>query len=180
MTFESLKAQLAAKGVRLTVKRGWFWRAIHWALAIVTLGGNRNFIDGYVTTIGPVIGVPASWERIASESIHARSIIVHELVHVRQFRVFGLGSAWLGIVPMGICYLLLPVPMGLAWCRYALERSAYLRQAEYHRQVGGDPGGVISNAVEQLSGPSYGWAWPFPSRVRRWLERKFDSSAPEE
>lgn len=82
--------------------------------------------------------------------------------------------AWavVGIVPVGVAYLLLPLPIGLAWCRYALERSAYAHQAEALIAVGWDRAKLIDRAVEQLATGAYGWAWPFPAAVRGWFEKR--------
>ena len=49
----------------------------------------------------------------------------HELVHVRQWRRWHV-LFWIG-------YLLLPLPIGLAWCRWRFEREAYLEELYYYR-----------------------------------------------
>lgn len=157
-------------GARIVVKRGWFWTALGWAVRLVTFGGNPDFVRRYATTLGPVIGVPVGWDQ--RPALSRLALLTHELEHVRQARWLGLGSPWLGVVPMAIAYLLLPLPFGLAWCRYALERQAYLEGIRVQMRHGADHAPLIEHAVEQLSGGAYGWAWVWPETIRSWLWRR--------
>ena len=155
-------------------KRGWFWTTLAWLVRLVTFGGNRTFLTQYLTTIGPVIGVPVGWDPKLPQ--HA-PVIAHELVHVEQYRKLGIGSAWVGVVLFGLLYLLLPLPMGLAYFRWRFEREAYARgftlELEQAKVQGDDAltlrGYLIDFGTEQLSGSAYGWAWP-RLWVRRWFE----------
>lgn len=169
-----LIAQLEGEGIRIVVKEGWFWTTLHYLVLILTFGGNRNFRNGYYTTIGPVIGVPPGWE--TREAIGRYKTLCHERHHVGQFRKGGLGSAWLGILPVGILYLLLPLPIGFAYCRWLFERTAYaegIRAELSLRPNAARRTQMIGNAVRQLVGPNYGWTaklWPGKKRVTAYFE----------
>lgn len=158
---------------RLVEKRGWFWKLISFLIIVFTLGKVRCFNQFYVTTVGPIIAVPEGWKNKVDDQM-GYLVLYHERVHMRQFKRFGFGSPWLGILPMGLAYLLLPLPFGLAWCRYAFEREAYLAQACIAAEMYGKSIGYqyVEHAVEQLTGASYGWSWPFPRAVRKWFEAR--------
>lgn len=158
-------------GAKVVAKKGWFWTTLHYVVLVVTLGGNREFLKRYATTIGPIIAVPEGWEK--RPALSRLSLVVHELHHVRQAKMAGLWiSPWLGMVPMGIAYLLLPLPIGLAWCRYVIERSAYLVGIRVKVKYGMDYAPLIEHAVGQLTTGAYGWTWPFPSCVRAWFLKR--------
>lgn len=160
---------------RIVEKRGWFWTALHWLVLLVTIGRNRTFLTGYLTTIGPWIGVPVGWDPNLPEH---QPVIAHERRHIRQQERAGLGSALVGMVPWGLFWLLFPLPLGLAWGRYVLERDAYAEGFRVELVRVGSWGGdvaarrreLIDIGVEQLTTGAYGWAWPFPRAVRRWFE----------
>lgn len=158
--------------LRVVAKVGWFWRTLDFLVKLVTLWRVRDFLTDYATTIGNICGVPVAWGLVLPDELAA-----HEGWHVQQQRRLGLGSVWVGLVPWGIAWLFLPLPIGLAWCRYALERSAYVKG--FHAKLDDvlDPSerkaaraDMIDFAVKQMTGASYGWAWPFPKAVRRWFE----------
>ena len=165
---------MRAEGIRVVPKRGWLWKSLHWAVLILTLGGNRAFLKRYYTTIGPVVGYPEDWEK--QDVVHRIAILSHERRHVGQFRKGGLGSAWLGVLPVGLCYLLLPLPVGFAWCRWRFERTAYaegIRVELSWRPSADRRERLIAHAVEQLVGPRYGYTaklWPGRRRVRAYFE----------
>ncbi len=73
---------------------------------------------------------------------------------------------------MAILYLLVPLPMGLAYFRAHLEKQAYeesIRTAaivydiEYVRS-----GSFRDHIIAQFLGPSYGWMWPFRRSIENW------------
>jgi hypothetical protein len=140
-------------------------RAIHLALVIVTLGGMRRYLDGYQTTIGQTVYVTADWdERPFEERIITMR---HELVHMRQFqRLTPLG--------MAVVYLLLPLPMGLAYGRARLEWEAYretlVAVAELRGLEAARGAALRERIVSQFTGPSYGWMWPLRRQVERWYD----------
>ncbi len=157
-------------GAKIVDKKGWFWKTIHVLVVIFTFGTNRNFLRGYYTTIGPWIGVPEGWEK---RSLAGRiAVLEHELIHVKQCAKFGLGSAIVGLPLYTLFYLLLPLPIGLAYFRWRFEREAYAHginvriKIEPHRRQD-----KIDSAVKQLTTGLYGWTWPFKKYVRAWFER---------
>jgi hypothetical protein len=155
---------LRREGVEVVPKdRRWHQRAAHHALRLVTLGGQSHYLDGYVTTIGRTIYVPLDWEDRPAAS--QADTLLHELVHVRQFRRYGF-------VPMSIAYLLLPLPLGLSWCRMRLEREAYEETIRCAFARGGRAAtdAIRARVVEQFTSGAYGWMWPFPRRVERWFD----------
>jgi ActR/RegA family two-component response regulator len=141
--------QAARLGVTLTIKRdSWGWRWLLWFIP-------RRF----ATTIGPWIGLPDDWAE--RDDASKAALLRHELVHVRQFRWCGLGSAVLGIPLMALLYFGWPLPIGLAWTRWRLERAAYREQIATHVRLGtGRADGVREDAAAALSGASYLWTWP--------------------
>jgi hypothetical protein len=156
-------ARLAAT-VRIVRKdRVWHQRAIHQLLRVVTFGAQAAYLDRYVTTFWSTVYVTPDWEARAIEDRWAT--LRHELVHVRQFERWG--------VLMAIAYLLLPLPIGLAWFRMRFEREAYEETLRAWHQLGGRA------AVERLRGHvcgqftsgAYGWMWPFPRAIERWFDR---------
>ncbi|HET6612521.1 MAG TPA: hypothetical protein VFG83_11045 [Kofleriaceae bacterium] len=140
-----------------------FQRLIHRALWAVTLGGMRSYLDGYVTTMGQAVYVPAGWDD--EDPDHQVVTLRHERVHMRQF-------ARLTFPGMAILYLLLPVPMGLAYARARLEWAAYRETIRATYEIYGPvrirQPGFREHIIAQFTGPSYGWMWPFRSRIEAW------------
>jgi hypothetical protein len=141
-------------------------RTIHHALRLVTLGRMTSYLDAFQTTIGRTVYVTADWDRRDADQRYVT--LRHEAVHLRQFRSFTLPG-------MAVLYLLVPLPMGLAWFRAHFEKEAYAesiraaaevwgpaypRRPEYRRYV-----------IEQFTGAAYGWMWPFRRGLERWYDR---------
>lgn len=133
---------------------------------MITFGGMNSYLDGYHTTLGKTVYVPASWDE---SSFDSRWVTLrHERVHMRQFRRW----SWPGMV---VLYGLLPLPMGLAYFRARLEQEAYAESIRAAAEIWGkawvcEPS-YRDNILGQFTGPAYGWMWPF----RRSLERWYDS-----
>jgi hypothetical protein len=161
--------------VRVAPKRAfWHQRAAARALWVLTFGGQRTYLSHYVTTLGHTIYVPDDFD--AWPAAHAWEVLRHELVHVRQFERLG----WLGMV---LIYGFFPLPAGLAWGRARLEWEAYretlravaesegldaARDPRRHKQI-----------VRRFTGPDYGWMWPFPRQVQRWIDEELAVIARE-
>ena len=143
-----------------------FQKLIHRALVVITFGQMRSYLTSYHTTLGQRIYVCEGWE---DKSLADRYILLaHERVHIRQFQRF----TWPG---MAILYLVVPLPMGLAYFRARFEKEAY---AETIRAAGAIYGAEHVRApafrehiIRQFTGPSYGWMWPFRNSMERWYER---------
>jgi hypothetical protein len=141
-------------------------RAIHWLLVGITLGRMRSYLASYQTTIGQTIYVTADWDQ---RSVEERYVTMrHEAVHLRQFRRWTLPG-------MAVGYVLLPFPLGLAWCRARFEQEAYAETVRAAREVWG--GERVRQAdfrrhiVEQFVSASYGWMWPFRRSIEGWYDR---------
>lgn len=165
---EALLEEIRAEFPRFRIVRkheSRFHRAIHHALAIITAGGMRSYLDGYVTTMGQRVYVPRGWDD--QDPDHQVVTLRHERVHMRQF-------ARLTFPGMAILYLLLPVPMGLAYVRARLEWAAYRETMRAAYEIYG-PERVAQpefreRIIRQFTGPSYGWMWPFRRRIEAWYQ----------
>ena len=166
--YRQLLADIATEfpGFRLVRKdRSWLQRRIDLCLRLLTLGGQSQYLDGYVTTIGRRVYVPRDWD--ARPAAERYLVLLHERVHLRQFRRFGLPL-------MAVLYLLFPLPFGLAWARMRLEREAYeetlhATAAWYGRAAVCDPA-FRAHIVEQFVSGAYGWMWPFRGAIERWYD----------
>jgi len=152
-----------AENVRIVPKSGvWHQRAIHHLLRVVTLGAQSSYLDRYVTTMWHTVYVPDDWEARAIEERYAT--LRHELVHVRQFERWGL--------LMAFAYLMLPLPLGLAWFRMRFEREAYEETLRVWHELGGRAAceRLRAHVIAQFTTGSYGWMWPFPRAIARWFD----------
>jgi hypothetical protein len=150
-----------------------FQRAIHKALVLVTFGRMREYLEGYQTTIGRTIYVTPDWEE--RDDLDRYVTLRHEAVHLRQFRRWTLPG-------MALLYILLPLPMGLAWCRARFEQAAYAETIRAAAEVHGpdrprEPW-FRDNILSQFTGPSYGWMWPFRGALEKWYDRVLAELAP--
>jgi len=141
-------------------------RAIHKALVIVTFGRMRSYLDSYQTTIGRTVYVTCDWDDWPPDRRYVT--LRHEAIHLRQFRKYTL-------VGMALLYVLLPLPMGLAWFRARFEQEAYAESIRAAAEVWGCdfPRGAAyrEHVISQFVGPSYGWMWPFRRSVERWYDQ---------
>lgn len=150
-----------------------FQRGIARLLKIVSFGLIKDYLDGYHTTVGQRIYVTGDWEQISRNRRYLT--LRHELVHVRQFRRYTLPL-------MAILYVLLPLPVGLAWFRAHFEKQAYAEEiraaAELHGIDHVRSAEFRANIIEQFTGPAYGFMWPFRRAMERWYDRVLASCAP--
>ncbi|WP_428266273.1 hypothetical protein [Haliangium sp.] len=143
-----------------------FQRALHWGLVVMTLGRMRAYLNGYQTTIGSTVYVTADWDH---RDLDERYVTLrHERIHLRQFRRYTIPG-------MAVLYLLLPLPMGLAWFRTRFEQEAYAESiraaAAIHGLAHVRVGEFRERIVSQFLGPSYGWMWPFRGFVEAWYDK---------
>lgn len=142
------------------------WELLNLLWRGITFGHGKNLLKNYTTTVANTIYFPLGW---TAENADDNDYITlcHELRHIEQYRSLGFGSAKIGFILFLILYLLLPLPIGLAWFRYMFEREAYLEGYNAARRLGLSP--KIDYYVDILSGVSYFWAWPFKFLIRRWF-----------
>jgi hypothetical protein len=147
------------KSVRLTTKDSLFWQFMAVVLGWLHIMPALNFLRNFATTIGPVIAFPKHWTTGEVERT-----LDHELVHVRQARKCSLGlSPWLGLPIYAIAYLFLPLPFGLAYCRFHFELEA--EKVRWYRMFKEGTGLVVISSLAEdwanmISGSSYGWCMP--------------------
>ncbi len=140
---------------------------IHVLLIGVTLGGQRSYLSDYVTTLGSTIFLPAKWDNCSV--VHRYVVLRHEEVHLHQFRRWGFSV-------MALLYLLPIFPLGLAWGRARLEWEAYAETLRATAETAGLPAAraprLRQHIVRQFTSASYGWMWPFPRQVNRWIDEE--------
>ncbi len=140
-------------------------RAIDVALRVVTLGAQHEYLTRYHTVLGYTLWLPSGWSESPDD---ARTILLrHERVHLRQRRRYGM-------LGMALLYLLPFLPLGLAYGRARLEWEAYAETLRATAEVRGreaarDPQ-LHDYLVAQFCSGAYGWMWPFPSTIRRWID----------
>ena len=103
-------------------------RAIHRALVVLTFGQMRSYLDSFQTTIGKTVYVTPDWEERDADERYVT--LRHEAVHLKQFKTFTLPG-------MAVLYVLLPLPMGLAWGRAYFEKQAYAESIRAAAEVWG-------------------------------------------
>lgn len=142
-------------------------RAAALALRILTFGGQNRYLSHYVTTLGHTIYVPDDFDDW--EPAHAVEVLRHELVHVAQFER-------LGVVLMTLIYGLLPLPAFLAYGRARLEWEAYAETLRSVAELEGIQAAkspkLREEIIRRFTGPDYGWMWPFPKQVGRWIDEE--------
>lgn len=148
-----IELELRRHRARLLPKQGSRTMAVT-ALLLRALG-LREFTTRYWTTLARTIYFPST---VRDPYAHPQ-VIAHELVHVRQW---GRWGPWLWL-----SYVLLPLPVGLAWFRWRWEREAYLPEvlatADCEREQ------VIERICQSLW---WGYAWPWPREwMREWFRR---------
>jgi hypothetical protein len=141
-------------------------RAIDLALKLLTCGAQRSYMTHYHTVIGDTLYVPSAWAQMSDV---ARVILLrHERVHLRQRRRYGFALfAFLYLIPV--------LPLGLAYGRARLEWEAYRETLRATLELCGRAAladGVLrAEIVRRFVGADYGWMWPFPSQVERWIDQ---------
>jgi len=148
-------------------------RAIHHALRAITLGQMTTYLDSFQTTIGCTVYVTADWD--ARDPDDRYVTLRHEAVHLRQFRRFTLPG-------MAVLYLLVPLPMGLAWFRAWFEKAAYAESIRAAAEVWGPDHPrrpeFRRHVIDQFLGAAYGWMWPFRGGLERWYDQVLSGLPP--
>jgi hypothetical protein len=143
-----------------------FAKLIDLLLKGITFGGQREFMTRYYTVIGDTLYVPPGFEE--GDPINVVITLRHERVHLRQKRR-------LTMVGMTVVYLLLPLPLGLAYGRARLEWEAYTETLRATFELKGEDAlrapELKERIISQFTSPAYGWMWPFRSQVERWYDQ---------
>ena len=139
--------------------------AIDRALRVLTFGAQTRYLDSYQTTIRRTVYVTQDWDRLTDAQRYIT--MRHEREHLRQFRRYTTPL-------MAFLYLLVPLPVGLAWFRAHFEKQGYAESIRASAEVHGlahvlDPG-YRAYVVAQFTSGSYGWMWPFRRSVESWYD----------
>jgi len=141
-------------------------KAIHYALWALTFGRLTSYLDAFQTTIGRTVYVTPDWDDLDLD--HRYVTLRHEAIHLRQFRSFTLPG-------MAVLYLLVPLPLGLAWFRAHFEKQAYAESIRAAAEVWGPDyprrPEFRRHVIEQFTGAAYGWMWPFRRGLERWYDQ---------
>ena len=148
-----------------------FQKLIGKLLYLITFGKMDDYLEGYFTTLGQRIYVPPSWHKRSPEDRYI--VMCHERVHMRQFRKF----TWPG---MTLLYLLVPLPMGLAYFRARFEREAYAETIRATAEVYDidyvQKEWFRGHIIRQFTSASYGWMWPFSAAMQRWYDEQVEKA----
>ena len=138
-------------------------RAIHLALAIVTLGGQRVYLTRYHTVLFGTLWVPDAWSTMSDDDKYI--LLRHERIHLRQ-------RARMGDLMMSFVYLLPFFPLFLAYGRARIEWEAYVETIRATAEIYGvDAAAALRTEIKKrFVGPEYGWMWPFPKTIDRWFD----------
>lgn len=142
-----------------------FSELIDLLLKAITLGGQSRYLDRYTTVIGKTIYVPIGWDRRSPEERYVT--MRHERIHLRQSKRYGL-------LGMSLLYLVPFFPLGLAYGRARIEWEAYAETLRAVAEVSGAAAArspeLRAHIVRQFTSAAYGWMWPFPRQVERWVD----------
>ncbi|MCS6902046.1 MAG: hypothetical protein RMJ98_20635 [Myxococcales bacterium] len=156
-------------------------RVIDLVLKIITFGHQKDYLTHYYTVLFHTLYTPKGWEN--SDEIDRVIILRHERVHLRQFRRYTApGMVFLYLVPF--------FPLGLAYGRARIEWEAYTETLRATAELRGLAAArsvhLREYILEQFTGGSYGWMWPFERQVSRWydealaqIEREVSAQTPE-
>jgi hypothetical protein len=147
-------------------------RAIHVALAVITLGGQRVYLTRYHTVLFGTLWVPDSWELMSDNDKYV--LLRHERVHLRQRKRMGDAA-------MTFVYLVPVFPLFLAYGRARLEWEAYIETIRATAEVYGieAASSLRPQIVARFTGPDYGWMWPFPKTIHRWFDEALADARAE-
>ena len=153
-----ISLQMKCKDLNVKLIKSEDAKLMRFFAVLLALIGNDRFLRSFWCTIGRKIYYPQCvtdpWKHV--------TIIEHELVHVQQWIKWRLLFA--------ISYLLLPLPFGLAWCRWRFEREAYL----INIRASSNPHAEVAWVVESLWS-KYGWTWPKPL-MRKWFMKQIQTT----
>jgi hypothetical protein len=148
---------------------------------------NRDFMRGFVTTIGETVYFPTR-EGVANNYHHSWSVLAHECVHANDYRenkaLFMLGY----VMPQGLALLALLAPVLWSWwpllalvCLLPLpapwRKESEMRGYAMSMAVifwygrSGIPQAEKARIAESFTGSEYYFSWPFKGAVDREIGR---------
>jgi len=139
-------------------------KTIDVALKIITFGQMKNFMTGFITTIGNKVYVPDVWDNNTLTS--KAEIIRHERIHMRQAKRYGRFL-------FSLLYLALPLPTVFAYFRKKFEQEAYEESLkalyEYHGESVFTPR-LKNFFISHFVSANYFWMWPFQKNLESWYD----------
>ena len=146
-----------------------FMKFLNVCLLIITAGQMKTFMDKFTTTIGYTVYTPEEW--ILWGHVRQAGILNHERVHLRQRK--DKGSFW-----FSLSYLLLPCPCVWAYYRMKYEMEAYevtmAGAYELHGSAVLRDAAFRDSMIQNFTGASYFWTWPWRKRIERWYDETAD------
>lgn len=143
-----------------------FWRGWAKFVKAVSFGRAKDPNDFTTTTIGQTIWLCNQFDAYGDRQ--KAEILIHELVHCEQYRKMTVPGFL-------FVYLFAFLPVGLAYGRYWLERTAYAYGYQAHLIGVVDEERValieaLSNEFADLMASGlYGWPWPFKKAAKAWM-----------
>lgn len=138
-------------------------KVINVFLMIITFGQMTSFMVDFVTSIGDTVYLPSNWNTI--QVYEQCTVLRHERIHMRQAKKM---SRFL----FSLVYILLPIPLGLAWGRTKLEMEAYEESLTAWNDYGVDITLPANKALitNCFTTGQYGWMWPFSTAISNWYD----------
>jgi len=161
------------KSIRLCTKDNFVSKAIAWLLFLITFGRFKRirFLQDFATTLGNYHFYPERWY-----ARNVERVLIHEARHTKQFRWMGAGiHPLLGLPLAAVVYLLLPLPVLLAFGRFYMELDADKSAWKHMKNIGATDIAIIGHATRRaasLSSASYVWALP-----KSWTEKRYIAAA---
>ena len=148
-------------------------RSIARLLVLVTFGGQRRYLEGYVTTLGARVYVPASWDPRSADDRSPDDAA--RAVHLRQFRRWSFPL-------MALLYLLCRSRSASPGAVIASSAPPTRRRSPPRARCTATPFCAMQHSAPTSSGSSpraaYGWMWPFRGAVERWYDEQIAALAP--
>jgi hypothetical protein len=167
-------AQNLDPSIRLYTKNHWTHKIFYWTIMILSLSLAKSWLDTYMKRFGTTLAHGQFYPESFTYA-QVRSLIPHESGHTREFRIFGLGlHPLLGLPGMAIKYLLLPLPVLLAFGRAHSEIFAEKYSWSVQtRETDISPNWIRWKAeylANSVSGPMYLWSIPRSWCVKWYLK----------
>lgn len=143
-----------------------FWRGWAKFVKAMTFGRVANTNELTTTTVGQTIWLCDHFD--AYDDRQRAEILIHELVHCEQYRKMTIPGFL-------FVYLFAFLPIGLAYGRYWIERTAYAYgyQAHLIGKTGDERAYVVEKMCKEfadlMASGLYGWPWPFKKATAKWL-----------
>ncbi len=162
-TIEDIKKEFPKFEI-ISKENSWLMKCLGFLLKLATFGQATKFMSDYITTMGYKVYVPSQWDK---GSLKGRiGTLRHEAVHMRQYR-----KLWI-LFP--IAYMLLFLPIGMAYFRALFEKEAYTETLRVKAELNGvdalDSAKLKEFFVSKFVGPDYGWMFPLRGVVEKWFD----------